>query len=99
MDRVRTKHAVLPRRGPVTRDDYAARGSADVRYEATDSEERRFGSGRLGYYRAIRTGGRHQAAAGDGTDLWHDQRPVSRCGYGRPAMLTSGARGTDGWRD
>ena len=24
--------------------DYAARGSADVRYEAVDSEERRFGS-------------------------------------------------------
>ena len=37
--------------------DYAARGSADVRYEAVDSEERRFGPARLGYYRAIRTGG------------------------------------------
>ena len=37
--------------------DYAARGSANVRYEAVDSEEQRFGPARLGYYRAIRTGG------------------------------------------
>ena len=51
---------------------YVARGSADVRYEAVDSEERRFGSARLGYYRAIRTGARYQAAAGDVTDLWRD---------------------------
>ena len=37
--------------------DYAAQGSADVRYEAVDPEERQFGPARLGYYRAIRTGG------------------------------------------
>ena len=52
--------------------DYAARGSADVRFEAVDSEERPFGSARLGYYRAIRTGGRYQATAGDGADLRRD---------------------------
>ena len=50
--------------------DYAARGTADVRYEAVDSEKWRFGSARLGYYRSIRTGGRYQAAAGGETDLW-----------------------------
>ena len=41
-----------------------------MRFEAVDSEERRFGSARLGFYRAIRTGGRCQAAAGDRPDLW-----------------------------
>ena len=34
--------------------DYAARGSTDVRYEAVDSEEQRFGPARHGYYRAMR---------------------------------------------
>ena len=41
----RTKHAVPPRwRGPVSR------GTAVIRYEAIDSEKRRFGPARLGYH-------------------------------------------------
>ena len=41
--------------------DYASRGSADGRYEAVDSEKRRSGPARLGYYRSIRTRGKYRA--------------------------------------
>ena len=70
MDRVRTKHAVPLRRGPVTTTRHEARQT----YAAKPSTRRNGGSARPDSDTTVQyaQGARYQAAAGDGPDIRRD---------------------------